>query len=250
MALIYKIQNKVNDKVYIGQTKMSLEWRLNNKWCGHFTRAESSKSSESYIANAIKKYGRDSFTYEVVEERQNDAFESKELLKNWLDSREIYWINFYDSYNTGYNRNLGGHHTISQKGRKMTWSSKIWESRRHNGTTYHTPWNKGKKMSKEYCEAISRARTGTKIKQPRSKEYREKLSNSLNGHAPTLTKHTEETKQKISKAHKGKVLSEEHKKNVGLASRGRKWVNNGIEQTLTKKYQQYIDIGWVYGKIR
>lgn len=35
--------------------------------------------------------------------------------------------------------------------------------------------------------------------------------------------HTEETKQMISQKHRGKHLSEEHKRKIGLASTGRKW---------------------------
>lgn len=39
-GFIYKIQNKLNNKVYIGQSKLaSLNDRLNAKWIGHFTRA-------------------------------------------------------------------------------------------------------------------------------------------------------------------------------------------------------------------
>jgi group I intron endonuclease len=110
MGIIYKITHKETSKCYIGQTKMSLEWRLNNKWCGHFTRA-TSDCGKSYISNAIYKYGKEAFTYEIIEECDNDK----------LNEREIYWISFYNSFNDGYNQTTGGNSTISLKGRKMTW---------------------------------------------------------------------------------------------------------------------------------
>ena len=51
-----------------------------------------------YIKRAIHKYGRDKFHIQLIEE----------CPVNILDEREKYWINFYNSYNTGYNLTLGG----------------------------------------------------------------------------------------------------------------------------------------------
>ena len=45
-------------------------------------------------------------------------------------------------------------------------------------------------------------------------DYGDRISNRMMGH-----KHSEETKQKLSEAHKGKTLSKEHKENIGNASR-------------------------------
>ena len=44
------------------------------------------------------------------------------------------------------------------------------------------------------------------------------------------TKHSEETKAKMSAAHTGKKMapfSEEHKRKLGLNAKGKKWYNNG-----------------------
>ena len=51
-----------------------------------------------YIKRAIHKYGRDKFHIQLIEE----------CPVNILNEREKYWINFYNSYNTGYNLTLGG----------------------------------------------------------------------------------------------------------------------------------------------
>lgn len=109
MAIIYKIQNKQNDKIYIGQTKRTLEWRLNNGWCGHFPAAFE-KDSNGYLHRALRKHGKDAFTYEVIEERDNTSFDKTEDVRAWLNEREIYWIDFYKSnrHEFGYNKTSGG----------------------------------------------------------------------------------------------------------------------------------------------
>lgn len=91
---IYLITNDVNSKVYVGQTIQTLNKRFN----GHCCYSKSDRSINMYIKRAIHKYGRDKFHIQLIEE----------CPVNILDEREKYWINFYDSYNTGYNLTLGG----------------------------------------------------------------------------------------------------------------------------------------------
>lgn len=50
------------------------------------------------IKRAIHKYGKDNFIIETVEECDQQL----------LNEREIYWISYYNSYETGYNSTLGG----------------------------------------------------------------------------------------------------------------------------------------------
>ena len=93
MGLIYKISNDINDKVYIGQTKQE----LSRRWSSH---CKDSKTKDTYLYRAMRKYGIDHFFIEAIELNiDNDQ----------LDEREIYWIQFYDSYNNGYNLTPGGH---------------------------------------------------------------------------------------------------------------------------------------------
>ena len=58
MGFIYKITNKVNNKVYIGQTSRSLEIR----WREHKSRAGCYYTSHLY--SAMNKYGVDNFIFE------------------------------------------------------------------------------------------------------------------------------------------------------------------------------------------
>lgn len=100
---IYKITNKINGKVYIGQTVKSLKERFQR-------HCQSTSSKDKYhlnmvIKKAIKKYGKENFTIELIEEVETTR----------LDEREVYWISFYDSYNNGYNCTLGGQNGATRK---------------------------------------------------------------------------------------------------------------------------------------
>jgi group I intron endonuclease len=96
MGYIYKATNTINNKVYIGQTRCSIDER----WKEHIFCSFFKKSSgyNQYLHKAIRKYGADAFLVEQVEECDNAL----------LDEREIYWIAQYDSTNKGYNLTLGG----------------------------------------------------------------------------------------------------------------------------------------------
>lgn len=89
---IYKITNLVNKKIYIGQTKdINRRFREHRK-CGY------NQVKNKYLYNAIKKYGIDSFAFEVLEYVEN------------YNEREQYWINYFQSANPdkGYNIDTSG----------------------------------------------------------------------------------------------------------------------------------------------
>lgn len=96
---IYKITNKINGKVYIGQTIHSIEYRF-SKHC------LKSQNGCVVLHNAITKYGKENFKVELIEEVPIEK----------LDEREIYWISYYKSTNRkfGYNILLGGN--LGRKG--------------------------------------------------------------------------------------------------------------------------------------
>ena len=74
---IYKIQNQINGKIYIGQSV-----HIERRWQEH-CRA----SAHSLIAKAIHKYGKENFTFEIIEECATDD----------LDRLEEQYIKQYDS---------------------------------------------------------------------------------------------------------------------------------------------------------
>lgn len=92
---IYKAVSKTTGKVYIGQTTQTLQERINQ----HNSHAYG-RQYNYHFHNAIRKYGPEDFTYEIIE----DGIKSIEV----LNEREKYWIAYYDSYYNGYNSTLGG----------------------------------------------------------------------------------------------------------------------------------------------
>ena len=94
MGYIYKIQNLINNHVYIGQTVKSYEKRFQQ----HKNNYDKPYFSQLTLYKAFKKYGLENFSFEPIEEIENEK----------LDEREKYWIDYYDSYKNGYNMTLGG----------------------------------------------------------------------------------------------------------------------------------------------
>ena len=92
-GFIYIIRNTINNKVYIGQTKVSVEIR----WQEHLRHA---KYGDQVINRAMRKYGVDKFYIETLEICDI----------NIIDYREMYYIDLYDSTNKskGYNVSIGG----------------------------------------------------------------------------------------------------------------------------------------------
>lgn len=112
MIGIYKYQNKINNKVYIGQSI-----NLEQKKLAHKSSAFNEKAVDynSQLHQAIRKYGLENFDYEVIAEINNEEY-SKEVLNNL----EKYFIKYYNSYENGYNATSGGEENPNraQKGEK------------------------------------------------------------------------------------------------------------------------------------
>lgn len=97
MIGIYIYRNKINQKVYIGQST-NIERRIKE----HNSRAFQVNSGDynSNLSKAIRKYGLDNFEISTI----------TSCSKEELDNLEIYYINYYQSYlkEKGYNMTLGG----------------------------------------------------------------------------------------------------------------------------------------------
>ena len=90
---IYKITNLINGKLYIGQTIYPLSYRFTN----HISDA---KNNRGYaMASAIRKYGKENFKIELLEECSIDC----------LNDLEIKYIKQFNSITpNGYNLTHGG----------------------------------------------------------------------------------------------------------------------------------------------
>lgn len=98
---IYKATCKSNGKIYIG-----FDSRWPKRQIEHKSSAFLDKDNR-HFHNAIRKYGWDDFEWEVI----CQSLDGNHLLKKM----ETYFINKYDSFNTGYNLTLGGEGTLGLK---------------------------------------------------------------------------------------------------------------------------------------
>jgi group I intron endonuclease len=89
MSYIYKITNKINNKSYIGRTEQKPEIR----WWQHKNHSNRVNMSLYY---AMKKYGKNNFIFEIIEHCENGG------------EREMFWIDFFDTFKNGYNSTIGG----------------------------------------------------------------------------------------------------------------------------------------------
>lgn len=97
MIGIYKFENNITHNIYIGQS-INIEKRYKD----HLSRAKhNNKGNNEYntpLHRAIRKYGIENFTFSIIEECSKDI----------LNDKEQYWIDFYDSFENGYNLTSGG----------------------------------------------------------------------------------------------------------------------------------------------
>lgn len=98
--IIYKATNLFNNKVYIGQTNNTLDYRKSQHERNALCEYRNNKSSV-YFHNALMKYGFNNFIWEQIDNANT---------QEELDKKEIYWINYYKSTdrNFGYNLKYGG----------------------------------------------------------------------------------------------------------------------------------------------
>lgn len=93
-GVIYKIKNKINNKVYIGRTIHGFDVRYGKKW---YENTHNIK-----LLNSINKYGHENFEVTKI---LDVAFSNKEL-----NLKEKHYIKMYNSTDKkyGYNITIGG----------------------------------------------------------------------------------------------------------------------------------------------
>lgn len=96
---IYVIQNNINQKKYVGK---ALD--IYNRIKSHVTALNTKNVNENrHLINAWHKYGRECFSYYVIEYIYE---ENTELLDEKLRNRELYWISTLKTLDRAYGYNL------------------------------------------------------------------------------------------------------------------------------------------------
>lgn len=227
IGYVYKTTNKINGKVYIGQHKKT---EYDPDYYG----------SGTYLKRALLKYGKESFTNEVIEWCED---------RKSICDREKYWIKEYNSTDNelGYNITPGGEFgditagmtkedydrwiakmSETRKGMKHTeeWKTRMSErmSGKNNPMYGKDGTNLGKRFSKEHAEKIRKANLGRKV----SAETRMKISIAKKNPS-------EETRNKLSLAAKGRKHTDEWKSSMSKKFSGKGNPNYGKPMTQEQK---------------
>lgn len=179
--VVYCITHRQSGKQYVGITKYDIDKRL----YGHLR-----PNNKSLISLALKKYGKDNFSLEIIE----TVFEREKL-----NEREIFWIDKLETLHPkGYNLHGGG---ISSEGWKLEELTRKAISESRKGWVY----------SEKTKEKISKTKKGmisTFKGKKHSKETKLKMSDSKKGKPSHRLgkKLTEEHKKRISESHKKRYL--------------------------------------------
>ena len=160
-GIIYKVINKINDKMYIGQTSYSLNHRIN----AHMIEVRK-KVVNNIFHNAIRKYGIKNFEWNILIECSSQ----KEL-----NSKEQFFIKKYKTLNpNGYNMTFGGKtmsgfkhkpesnlkNRLSHLGKLRSLETKQKISNSISGKNHHMY---GKHHSKKTRQKMSDSHKGKKI---------------------------------------------------------------------------------------
>lgn len=169
--IIYKITNKINGKIYIGQTIRTLKER----WKNHKEQAKSGKRCRA-IHHAIRKYGIENFTVEQI-----DLAVSQEE----LNEKERYWIEFYDSTNRdkGYNLTDGGNYFKMVESVKIKISEFAKTRIGDKNPRYGVPMTLENRLK---ISAVNKLRTGEK-NSFYGKHHTEEAKQKMRGKRPSIT---------------------------------------------------------------
>lgn len=187
-----------NKKVYIGQTSLKPEKRWGKNGAGYLLKDKTGKYHQPLMARAIEKYGWDTVEHIILFDNLslNEANRIEQICIVLFRSNDKQY---------GYNIENGGNTSGKTSDETRKKLSKALRGR--------TSPNKGKSMSEEQKEKISKAKIG-KSNGPMS----------------------EETKRKISEATKGKIMSEDAKKKISNA-RKECWKDEKYRQNQIEKHK-------------
>src|SRR5699024_11442169 len=91
---IYKIENLVNGKVYVGQTVVGFKKRIGE----HVSALRHNRHNNDYLQRAWNKYSEENFSYSILETCEVGC----------LDDAEVFWIAYYRTFSESYNLESGG----------------------------------------------------------------------------------------------------------------------------------------------
>lgn len=231
---VYKITNKLNDRVYIGSAK-----EFKERWKQHASSLEKGKYHNRFLQADYNKCGSEAFSFSILEIVEGDKLARTTAEQKYVNET-------YDHGDQCYNLHKD---TISYQGERKACleetkkkigdanrgrvlsdeakenmrlaalnrpsyekvSGEAWRER--SPEVYERMVELGKLMAQKNLEKVKAKLTGI----PLSDEHRKKLSEAHKGH-----KHSEETRKKMSEAQRKRKLSEETKKKISEGHKRRR----------------------------
>lgn len=233
--VIYMYTNTLNNKKYIGKTTRVLRER-------HLQHIRSTLNEmqvdyDTVIHRAFRKYGFKNFSLEIL-----FVYDGKDIditnINKILSEQEIFFINHYNSFKSGYNMTHGGEGicgfiwTDELRQNKSKFMKEFWtqerKSKRSKEIRGKNNWNYGKRWSeekrkesskffKEYFKnnphpSLGRKHTDEakkKMQEKARERFKDKESNPMYG-----KRHTEESRLKMSMNKKGKNTGSKNPKSI------------------------------------
>lgn len=140
--VVYVHINKINNKVYVGQTNNPKErWRPHGK-LGRY-------GDSPLFKKAIDKYGWDNFYHLILESN---------LTQEEANEREQYWIKTFDSFNSdnGYNLTPGGDNYMSQLWQDQEYKDRMSKSFSERGKRLWSDERFAAEAQKKMQEGVQR----------------------------------------------------------------------------------------------
>ena len=214
--IIYKITNIVNNKIYIGKHKTN---DLNDGYMG----------SGKYLHYSQNKHGIEKFKKDILYKLKSES-EMNEKEANIVNEEFIARLDTYNIMLGG----AGGWSYINENGLRNGFEKtnpNTIEHQEHARNAFKQKLKNNKEFYNNWVSKLSNAR---------------KLHIKIYGHNLTGTKHTKETKEKISKSAKGKHIGRLN------SQYGTCWIIN-YELKKNKKIkkeelQNWINKGWCKGR--
>lgn len=230
---IYCIRNIINDKRYVGKSK-NITVRFRN----HRSDLNRNKHHSIHLNRSWFKYGLQNFVFEIIEECEIEK----------LKEREIFWVKLYKSDNPRYGYNGD---KVDEIENEMTHSEEVCQAIRNSkigelNYISKLTWEKVKEIRERYKEDnISQDQLAKEFEVSRSAILHVLLNNTWvdKDYIPYYRKRgiwsigkscSEETKKKIGNANRGKPglcgeknpnfgkhLSEEQKEKISKARKGK-----------------------------
>lgn len=153
--VIYKITNKINGKIYIGQTNNSLEYRW-KQHCAPYSK------TNSYLYNSVKCHGKEVFETKIIARCNN---------QEEMDHRETYYIRLFNTLvPNGYNLRSGGSRgRMHEESKKLL--SKVKKGKHYSPSTEFKKGQPSLRVGTKHTEETKR-----KMRKPRSEQAKVNMS--------------------------------------------------------------------------